>query len=88
MIRITKEGMKREAREWSEAILVALVLTLFIRAFIVQAYKIPSGSMIPTLMLGDKLFVNKLVYRFREPRRWEIVVFKSPEEPKKDFISA
>lgn len=86
MIRISKERVKREAREWAEAIAVALILTLFIRAFIMQAYKIPSGSMIPTLMLGDKLFVNKLIYRFREPRRWEIVVFKSPEEPKKDFI--
>ena len=86
MIRISRDRLKREAREWTEAIAVALVLTLIIRAFVVQAYKIPSGSMIPTLLLGDKLFVNKFVYRFREPRRWEIIVFKSPEEPKKDFI--
>ena len=86
MIKISRERLKREAREWSEAIAVALVLTLIIRAFIVQAYKIPSGSMLPTLQLGDKLFVNKFLYRFREPKRWEIIVFKSPEEPKKDFI--
>jgi len=52
----------------------------------VQAFKIPSGSMIPTLVQGDKLFVNKFIYRFHEPERWDIVVFKYPEDPKKDFI--
>jgi signal peptidase I len=85
-VRIDRERLKREAREWAEAILVALVLTLIIRTFVVQAFKIPSGSMNPTLLQGDKLFVNKFIYRFRDPRRWEIIVFKYPEDPKKDFI--
>ena len=86
MIKISKERLKKEAREWTEAIVVALILTLVIRTFVVQAFKIPSGSMRPTLIQGDKLFVNKFIYRFREPQRWEIIVFKYPEDPKKDFI--
>ena len=84
--KIDKERLKKEVREWAEAIAVALVLTLIIRTFVVQAFKIPSGSMNPTLLQGDKLFVNKFIYRFREPKRFEIIVFKYPEDPKKDFI--
>jgi len=83
---LTKERFKKELREWGEAIIIALCLTLIIRAFVVQAFKIPSSSMYPTLIEGDKLFVNKFIYRFREPVRWEIIVFKYPEDPKKDFI--
>ncbi len=73
-------------REYVEAILIAIVLALIIRQFIVQAFKIPSGSMKPTLLVGDHLLVNKLLYRFREPERGEIVVFKFPEDRKQDFI--
>ena len=83
---ISKERLKKELKEWAEAIIVALILTLVIRTFVVQAFKIPSGSMIPTLLQGDKLFVNKFIYRFKEPERWQIIVFKYPEDPKKDFI--
>lgn len=83
---VKHERVRREAREWTEAIIVALILTLILRTFVVQAFKIPSGSMIPTLLQGDKLFVNKFIYRFRSPKRWEIIVFKYPEDPKKDFI--
>ena len=86
MFNISKKRVKKEAREWGEAIVIALILTLIIRAFVVQAFKIPSSSMHPTLMEGDKLFVSKFIYRFREPSRWEIMVFKYPEDPKKDFI--
>ena len=81
-----KKFLIKEAREWGHSILVALVLTLIIRTFVMQAFKIPSGSMRPTLMEGDKLFVNKFIYRFREPQRGDIIVFKYPEDPKKDFI--
>ena len=83
---MTKEDWIREGKEWLQSILVALVLTLIIRTYVVQAFKIPSGSMRPTLMEGDKLFVNKFVYRFHEPERGDIVVFKYPQDPKKDFI--
>jgi signal peptidase I len=85
-VKITREMVKREAREWLHSIVVALILTLVIRTYVVQAFKIPSGSMRPTLMEGDKLFVNKYVYRFEAPRRGDIIVFRYPSDPKKDFI--
>lgn len=73
-------------REWVESVLIALVLALIVRTFIVQAYKIPTGSMQSTLLIGDKILVNKFIYRFREPKRGDIVVFRFPDNPKKDFI--
>ena len=73
-------------REYAESIAIALVLALIIRAFIVQAFKIPTGSMEPTLIVGDKIFVNKFIYRFKPIERGDIIVFKSPEDKKKDFI--
>jgi len=63
-----------------EAFLVAGFLALFIiRPFIIEAYKIPSESMVPTLRTGDRLFVNKFLYRFREPRIGEVIVFRAPD---------
>jgi signal peptidase I len=58
---------KSLAREYAEALLIALVLAIFIRTFFVQAYKIPSGSMEPTLLIGDHILVNKLIYGLRMP---------------------
>ena len=81
-----KEIIMREIKEWGQSIAIALVLTLIIRTYVVQAFKIPSGSMRPTLMEGDKLFVNKFIYRFKSVERGDIVVFKYPVDPKKDFI--
>ena len=83
---MTRDELKHEIKEWTSSILVALVLTLIIRTYVIQAFKIPSGSMRPTLMEGDKLFVNKYIYRFRKPERGDIIVFKYPVDPKKDFI--
>jgi len=89
---------KSRLRENIEAIIIAVVLALFIRAFIIQAFKIPSGSMRQTLQIGDHLLVNKFIYGvkmpftmatiipFNNPKRGDIVVFKFPEDPKKDFI--
>lgn len=73
-------------REYAEAIVLALLFALLIRTFVVQAFKIPSGSMVPTLLVGDQILVDKLVYRFREPKRGDIMVFKYPEDPSRDFI--
>jgi len=73
-------------REYAESIAIAIVLALVVRTFVVQAFKIPSGSMRPTLLEGDRILVNKFIYRFREPKPGDIVVFKSPEDPKRDFI--
>lgn len=89
---------KNVFREYGEAILIAFILALFIRTFIVQAFKIPSGSMKPTLLVGDHILVNKFLYGVKipftditlvpvkKPKRGDIVVFKFPEDPKKDFI--
>ena len=73
-------------KEWVEPIIVAIVLALIIRTFVVQAFKIPTGSMRPTLIEGDRILVSKFIYRFKEPRQGDIIVFKSPEDKKKDFI--
>ena len=89
---------KSSLRENIEAILVAIVLALFIRTFIIQAFKIPSGSMKQTLQIGDHILVNKFIYGIKlpfsmttivpikNPVRDDIVVFKFPEDPDKDFI--
>jgi len=89
---------KSVAREYLESIVVAVILALFIRTFAVQAFKIPTGSMEPNLLIGDHLLVNKLVYSpslapwedklfGKKPiQRGHVVVFKYPEEPWRDFI--
>ena len=77
---------KSVVREYAEAILIAILLALLIRTFVVQAFKIPSGSMIPTLLVGDHILVNKFIYRFRDPARGDVVVFKYPVEEHRDFI--
>jgi len=89
---------KSALRENVEAVLVAVILALFIRTFIVQAFKIPSGSMKQTLQIGDHILVNKFIYGvkipftgitlipFKVPKQGDIVVFKFPEDPDKDFI--
>lgn len=86
------------SRDNLEAIIVAVVLALAIRTFVVQAFKIPSGSMEPTLLIGDHLLVNKFIYgisipfidkkflQFKKPERGDIVVFLYPEDETKDFI--
>src|SRR5262245_65857219 len=58
---------KSTAREYAESIAVAVLIALFLRAFVVEAFKIPSGSMIPTLQVGDHIFVNKFIYGIRIP---------------------
>ncbi len=73
-------------KNWGEPLLVAGIFALLIRTFLFAPYKIPTGSMIPALLVGDKIFVDKLSYRFDPPKRGDIVVFKYPLDPKKDFV--
>lgn len=73
-------------KEWVEPIIIAVILALFVRHFVVQAFKIPTGSMKPTLNENNRIFVNKYIYRFKQPQRGDIIVFKYPEDTKKDFI--
>jgi len=89
---------KSVIREWVEAIVIAVILALIIRTFIVQAFKIPSGSMEQTLLVGDHILVNKFIYgtkipftstrilTFDKPKKGDIVVFIFPEDRTKDFI--
>ena len=87
------------AREYAESITIAVMVALFIRFFAFEAFKIPSGSMIPTLEIGDHIFVNKFIYgvrvplstsswiaRWGSPQRGHVIVFRYPPEPSKDYI--
>jgi signal peptidase I len=92
------EFRKSTVREYFESIVIAVILALFIRTFVVQAFKIPTGSMENNLLIGDHLLVNKFVFapaataaeRTVLPtgtiKRGDVVVFKYPEEPERDFI--
>ena len=82
-----KQKIIKNVKETVESLLIALLIALVIRTFVVQAFKIPSGSMRPTLIEGDRIFVWKLPYWFaRDPVRGDVIVFKYPEDPKKDYI--
>ena len=73
-------------RENLESLIWAGALALLIRTFVIAPFKIPSGSMRPTLIEGDRILVNKFIYRFQEARRGDIVVFRFPTDPKRPFI--
>jgi signal peptidase I len=89
---------KSTVREYFESIVIAVILALFVRTWVVQAFKIPTGSMENNLLIGDHLLVNKFVFGptasaverhllpVRDPRRQDVVVFKYPDEPDRDFI--
>jgi signal peptidase I len=77
---------KSVIRQYTEAFLIAILLALVIRTFVVQAFKIPSGSMLPTLQIGDHLLVNKFIYWFTDAQRGDIIVFKFPQDEGRDFI--
>jgi len=95
--KITKKG-KSKFREYVEAIGTAVLIALFIRAFVFEAFKIPSGSMLPTLSIGDHIFVNKFIYGLRvpltktvfwkmsDPEKGDVIVFIYPVDESKDFI--
>src|SRR5687768_7554405 len=89
---------KSTAREYFESIVIAVILALFVRTWVVQAFKIPTGSMENNLLIGDHLLVNKFVFGptgsslersvlpVRDVRRRDVIVFKYPDEPERDFI--
>lgn len=89
---------KSQLRDWSEALIVAAVLALIIRSFVVQAFKIPSGSMEDTLLIGDHLLVSKFIYglqvpfsedpilSIRDPERGDVIVFEFPEDKDKSYF--
>ncbi|MDP9324066.1 MAG: signal peptidase I [Acidobacteriota bacterium] len=89
---------KSTLREYTESIVIAVILALFVRTWIVQAFKIPTGSMENNLLIGDHLLVNKFIFGptatsigrtllpVRDIRRGDVIVFKYPDEPERDFI--
>lgn len=89
---------KSVIRDWAESIIVAFILAMVIRTFVVQAFKIPTGSMRDTLLEGDVILVNKFIYgaklpfldfrlpKIREPKTGDVIVFIYPQDQKKDFI--
>lgn len=91
-------GFRTFRKDWLEPILIAFVLALLIKTFIVQPFKIPSGSMEDTLLVGDQLIVLKFIYgttipftdttvmKLTDPEPGDVIVFKYPEDPSKDFI--
>ena len=81
-----KEWLHDKWKNWGEPFVVAAVLAILIRTYLLGPYKIPTGSMIPTFMVGDRIFVDKISYRFHPPRRGDIIVFKYPIDPNKDFV--
>jgi len=93
-----EKGKKSIIKEYAETIIIAVLIALFIRTFIVQAFKIPSGSMKETLLIGDHILVNKFIYGVKipfirktiipvsDPERGDIVVFIYPMDRSKDFI--
>jgi signal peptidase I len=100
VIRTSRNKTKKKStfREYAEAAVIAVILALFIRAFIIQAFKIPSGSMIPTLLVGDHILVNKFIYGVKipftrktlipvsKPHRDDVIVFVFPQDRSKDYI--
>lgn len=93
-----KQKIKSVVRDWVESIVVAFILAMIIRTFVIQAFKIPSGSMRSTLLEGDLILVNKFIYgakipftglnlpALRQPKKGDVIVFIYPDNPKKDFI--
>ena len=93
-----RRAEKSKFREYAESLLIAALIAFLVRGFIIQAFKIPSGSMIPTLLIGDQLLVNRLSYVVKipftdivlahigTPKRGDVVVFRYPEDHSKDFI--
>jgi len=85
-------------KEYAQAIGLAVILALIVRSFVMQAFQIPSGSMIPTFLEGDRVLVSKFAYGLRNPitngvwvetgrpERWDVVVFIYPVDPSKDFV--
>ena len=87
-----KQSLKKKNRllfmgvDLVESLVVALIFALIIRHYIIQTSFVPTGSMIPTLKINDRLFVNRYIYRFNSPKRGDIVVFNSPHNDNKDYV--
>jgi signal peptidase I len=83
---LDKTTLGEEIKDWVISILIAVVLAFFIRYYIVELYMVEGPSMRPTLLNGERLVVNKFIYRFKVPQRGDVLVFRYPKDPSRDFI--
>ncbi|EAX48695.1 signal peptidase I [Thermosinus carboxydivorans Nor1] len=83
---MSSTSLGEEIKDWVISIVVAVALAFFIRTFIVELYMVEGPSMRPTLVNSERLVVNKFIYRFKEPEKGEIIVFRYPRDPSRDFI--
>ncbi|AYO31316.1 MAG: signal peptidase [Thermoanaerobacteraceae bacterium] len=81
-----EKNLKNEIVEWIKAIAFALVLALAIRGYVFEPMIVPTGSMIHTIEIGDRILVNKFIYRFEPLKRGDIVVFRFPDDPRQTFV--
>ena len=81
-----KSKLGEEIKDWVISIAIAIVLAFFIRYFIVELYMVEGPSMRPTLVNAERLVVNKFIYRFKDPVKGEVLVFRYPKDPSRDFI--
>lgn len=85
-VKETKSSKKSFLRETVESILIAAILAVIIRFFIIEPFYIPSGSMEPTLQVNDRIVVSKVSYYFEDPERGDVVVFKYPKDTSRNFV--
>lgn len=83
---MSNTNLGEEIKDWIVSILIAVVLAFFIRYFIVELYMVEGPSMRPTLVNSERLIVNKFIYRFKTPERGDVLVFRYPQDPSRDFI--
>lgn len=83
---MSNTSLGEEIKDWVVSILIAVVLAFFIRYFIVELYMVEGPSMRPTLVNSERLVVNKFIYRFKAPEKGDVLVFRYPKDPSRDFI--
>lgn len=82
----SKRNSLREIREWAQTIIIAVVLALLIRSYLFEIILVDGSSMVPTLYDRDRVFVNKITYLIDKPKHGDIVIFKTPEDNKSNYV--
>ncbi|HNS32374.1 MAG TPA: signal peptidase I [bacterium] len=81
-----RKKIGKEATDWFKSLIWAVIIAVIVRIVFIGNFKIPTTSMVPTLKVGDRLLSNNIIYKIRPPKRGEVVIFKYPEDPKRDFV--
>lgn len=81
-----EKKIKKEASDWFKSLVWAVAIAVIVRVFLIGNFKIPTTSMVPTLQVGDRLLSNNIIFKIRQPKRGEVVIFKYPEDPRRDFV--